>query len=72
MVKNRILTYNLAMYRQSQRGYMLIIYNTVYFESDAELSLVKYGSRWNHSSHHSRSCVPRSFGLGTESIGMGI
>lgn len=36
MVKNRILTYNLAMYRQSQRGYMLIINETVYFESDAE------------------------------------
>ena len=36
MVKNRILTYNLAMYRQSQRGYMLIINETVYFESYAE------------------------------------
>ena len=60
------------MYRQSQRRNMLIINKTVFFESDAELSLVKYGSRWNHSSHHSRFCVPRSFGLGTESIGMGI
>ena len=36
MVKNRILTYNLAMYRQSQRRNMLIINNTVYFESNAE------------------------------------
>lgn len=36
MVKNRILTYNLAMYRQSQRRNMLIINETVYFESYAE------------------------------------
>lgn len=36
------------------------------------ISPVKYGSRWNHSSHHPCLCVPRSIGLGTESIGMGI
>ena len=34
--------------------------------------LLRYGSHWYHTSSHPCLCVPRSIGLGAESIGMGI